>query len=106
MKTTYLPSFIKDLRVLKSTPVYESIKSLTFETIPTYKSSQEITNIKKLKGQDNAYRLKMGNYRISIFIDMIPSSFLVFYIEKKFIVISPKLIFKNPIFTKEIGFFA
>lgn len=69
MKTTYLPSFIKDLKVLKSTPVYESIKSLTFETIPTYKSSQEITNIKKLKGQDNAYRIKIGNYRIGIFID-------------------------------------
>lgn len=52
MNCEYMPTFIKDLKVLKSTLVYESVKSLVFEEIPSYSSLEEITNLKKLKGAD------------------------------------------------------
>jgi mRNA-degrading endonuclease RelE of RelBE toxin-antitoxin system len=69
MKTTYLPSFIKDLKRLKSSSVYQSIKILTFETIPNLSNLQEINHLKKLKADDNAYRIRLGDYRIGILIE-------------------------------------
>ncbi|MCP6759653.1 MAG: type II toxin-antitoxin system RelE/ParE family toxin [Fischerella sp. CENA71] len=64
MNTEYKPSFIKDLKALKSTPVYDSIKSLVFEEIPSYSNLDEISNLKKLKDADNTYRVRVGDYRI------------------------------------------
>jgi mRNA-degrading endonuclease RelE of RelBE toxin-antitoxin system len=64
MNTEYKPNFIKDLKALTSTPVYDSIKSLVFEEIPSYSSLDEISNVKKLKDADNAYRVRVGDYRI------------------------------------------
>ena len=60
----YMPTFIKDLKALKSTPVYESVKSFVFEEIPSYSSLDEISNLKKLKDADNAYRIRVGDYRV------------------------------------------
>lgn len=34
MKVEYLPRFLKDLKVLKSTPHYAAIKTLVFKEIP------------------------------------------------------------------------
>lgn len=68
MKTEYLPSFIKDLKKLKKIPVYHEIKLLVFKTIPNYSYITEINNLTKIKGYKYAYRLRIGNYRIGIFI--------------------------------------
>jgi mRNA-degrading endonuclease RelE of RelBE toxin-antitoxin system len=68
MKTEYLPTFIKDLKALKSTPVYMTIKNLTFQEILACQNLGDISNIKKLKGEDNAYRIRVGDYRIGFFI--------------------------------------
>ncbi|MGB3790297.1 MAG: type II toxin-antitoxin system RelE/ParE family toxin [Phormidesmis sp.] len=69
MKVDYLPSFIKDLKALKSTSSYSAIKKLTFEQIPAYSNLQEIRNLKKLKAADSAYRIRVGDYRIGCFIE-------------------------------------
>ncbi|MBW4580865.1 MAG: type II toxin-antitoxin system RelE/ParE family toxin [Tildeniella nuda ZEHNDER 1965/U140] len=68
MNTSYLPSFIRDLKALKKTPVFETIKTLAFQEIPSYDRLDQISQLKKLKGDDNAYRLRVGDYRIGIFI--------------------------------------
>ncbi|KKD39920.1 MAG: type II toxin-antitoxin system RelE/ParE family toxin [Limnoraphis robusta] len=68
MKTEYLPTFIKELKSLKSTPVYTTIKNLTFSEIPACQNFGDINNIKKLKGEDNAYRIRVGDYRIGFFL--------------------------------------
>jgi mRNA interferase RelE/StbE len=65
----YLPSFLKDLKKLKSTPYFESIKALTFAEIPNIASFEEIPNVTKLKGYENAYRIRVGDYRIGIIFD-------------------------------------
>jgi mRNA interferase RelE/StbE len=69
VNTQYLPSFIKDLKALKSTPYYESIKKFAFEEIIEISNFAEITNIKKLQGYDNAYRIRIGDYRLGIIFD-------------------------------------
>lgn len=68
MKTEYLPSFIKDLKKLKKTPIYQEIKTLVFQTILACQNITEIKNLKKIKGHKDAYRIKVGDYRIGIFI--------------------------------------
>ncbi|MBC1237140.1 type II toxin-antitoxin system RelE/ParE family toxin [Nostoc sp. 2RC] len=69
MITQYLPSFIKDMKALKSTPYYETIRILAFEEIPQLLTFEEITNIKKLQGYENAYRIRVGDYRIGFIFD-------------------------------------
>lgn len=69
MKVEYLPSFIKDLKSLKGSPAYARNKILTFEEIPAFDSLDEIRNLKKLKGEDNAYRIRTGDYRIGFFLN-------------------------------------
>ncbi len=69
MNTPYLPSFIKDLKALRSTPYYASIKKFAFEEIIEISSFAEITNIKKLQGYDSAYWISIGDYRLGIIFD-------------------------------------
>lgn len=69
MRVEYLPSFIKDLKSLKSSPVYLRIKTLTFDQIPTYDGLERIRHLKKLKEEDNAYRIRVGDYRIGFFFE-------------------------------------
>jgi mRNA interferase RelE/StbE len=68
VKTKYLPSFIKDLKKLKQTPAYSQIRSTALETIPQCQNLTEINNLKKIKGSKNAYRIRVGDYRIGVFI--------------------------------------
>ena len=69
MNTEYLPSFLKDLKALKSTPHFKSIKALVFEEIPNIPEFEEINNLKKLKGYETAYRIRIGDYRIGFTFD-------------------------------------
>jgi mRNA-degrading endonuclease RelE of RelBE toxin-antitoxin system len=69
IKVEYLPSFLKDLKALKSTPNYSKIRNLVFHEIPSCSSIGEIQNIKKLKASDSSYRLRLGDYRIGFFYE-------------------------------------
>jgi mRNA interferase RelE/StbE len=69
MKAEYLPTFIRDLKTLKKSPIYESIRDFAFQEITIYESLSEISNVMKLKSEGNAYRLRIGNYRIGFFIE-------------------------------------
>ena len=69
MKTNYLPTFIKDIKNLKSTSSYSAIKNLVFTDILAVQNLKEISNLKKLKGDDSAYRIRVGDYRIGFFLE-------------------------------------
>jgi mRNA-degrading endonuclease RelE of RelBE toxin-antitoxin system len=69
MKTNYLPTFIKDIKSLKSTSSYSAIKNLVFTDILAVQNLKEISNLKKLKGDDNAYRIRVGDYRVGFFLE-------------------------------------
>lgn len=68
MKTEYLPTFVKDLKALKSTPVYTTIKNFAFQDILAYQNIGVLNNLKKLTGVGNAYRVRIGDYRIGFFL--------------------------------------
>lgn len=68
MKTEYLPTFVKDLKTLKSTPIYTTIRNFAFQDVLACQNIGDLSNIKKLKGQDNAYRVRIGDYRIGFFV--------------------------------------
>jgi len=69
VNTEYLPSFLKDLKALKSTPSDAPIKTLAFETIPNCPSLEEVRNLTKLTGYETAYRIRIGDYRVGLFIE-------------------------------------
>ncbi len=66
---TYAESFLKDLKLLKSTPYYKRIKNLCFEELQGYSKVAEIKNLKKIEGHQKFYRLRIGNYRIGVYIN-------------------------------------
>lgn len=69
MKVSYLPSFIRDLKALKKSPAYSTVKALAFEEIPSCTRIEQIPNLKKLRGDEQAYRIRVGDYRIGVFIE-------------------------------------
>jgi mRNA interferase RelE/StbE len=62
----YLPSFLKDLKRLKSTPVFAAIQTFVFDELPGHEDFNEIRNLKLLAGTANTYRIRVGDYRIGL----------------------------------------
>ncbi len=68
MKTDFLKKFYKDL----NKTAIQNVKINIAETILNVEFATnigEIKNIKKLTGFRNAYRIKIGDYRIGVFIE-------------------------------------
>ena len=68
MKVEYLKQFSKDLSKIND----EILKNSVFEVILDFKKANnlnEISNIKKLKGHTNAFRFRIGKYRIGFYFD-------------------------------------
>jgi len=59
----YKKTFFKDLVKL---PSYyrEQVEKLVFEEIPKLDNISEIPNIKKMKGYQDYYRIRIGDYRV------------------------------------------
>jgi mRNA interferase RelE/StbE len=68
MKTEFLKKFYRDLDKITIQNVRSSIAD-TIEDIESASTIGEIKNIKKLSGFRNAYRIKIGDYRIGVFIE-------------------------------------
>lgn len=65
MKVKFESSFEKDLKSLKDAKLLNKLKSIILEC----KNSDSLTNIKnlkKLRGYDTFYRIRIGNYRVGI----------------------------------------
>ncbi len=67
MKVVFLEKFSKDLDKLKDNKARQTIKNaiLKLEEAPTL---HNVTGLKRLKGEKDAYRLRAGNYRIGLYI--------------------------------------
>ena len=67
MQVIYLESFKKDLLKIKNKPTRERIKQ---GIIKVKKATvlEKITNVKAIKGKKNAYRLRVGDYRLGFFV--------------------------------------
>lgn len=59
----YKKTFLKDLERLPQ-PQRKQVEILVFEQIPQLDSISATPNVKKMKGYQNYYRIRLGDYRI------------------------------------------
>ena len=67
MKIAYLKKFSKDLDKIKKSKDRESILEV-IELVKQVQIFTEVPGIKKLKGYDDAFRIRSGDYRIGVFV--------------------------------------
>lgn len=68
MKVEFRKSFQRDLKKIKDSALLKKIK-LAIEEIEQAENIQQINNLKFLKTEPNYYRIRVGDYRIGIYID-------------------------------------
>ncbi len=65
MKVRYEASFEKDLKSIGDKNLLKKIKKV-IEEVQQADDSSSINNLKKLRGYDTFYRIRIGDYRIGI----------------------------------------
>lgn len=68
MQVIYLKSFLKDIDKLKNKQVAANLLKLVSE-IEEIEDPKDIKGLKKLKGHKYAYRIRIQDYRLGIFIE-------------------------------------
>jgi len=68
VKTAFRESFARDLKGVREKKLLNRV-SEAIETIENADSLSVLLNLKKLKGEKNYFRLKVGNYRIGIVVE-------------------------------------
>lgn len=68
MKVEFLDKFNKDISSINDTSVLIALDKIITE-VEAASTLLKIHNLKKLKGHRFAYRIRMGNYRIGVFIE-------------------------------------
>ena len=66
MEVRYRQSFLKGLKKLKGSSVYQRIYEIVFTALSEAQNLQELPNIKAMQGYSNRYRIRVGDYRIGI----------------------------------------
>jgi mRNA interferase RelE/StbE len=64
----YRQLFLKDLKKLKKTEVYERIYELAFVTFPDTANLQDMPNVKAMVGYPGHYRFRLGDYRVGFIL--------------------------------------
>ncbi|MFU8859567.1 MAG: type II toxin-antitoxin system RelE family toxin [Cyclonatronaceae bacterium] len=67
MKVVFLEKFSKDLDKLKDKKARESIKNAIIK-VEKAPSQKKISGLKRLTGEKGAFRLRVGNYRVGLYI--------------------------------------
>ena len=65
MKIAYKKKFLKDVNKLPA-QIKKAILDIAFKQIPGIKDIQDFSNLKKLSGFKNFYRIRYSDYRIGI----------------------------------------
>ncbi|HEX3384026.1 MAG TPA: type II toxin-antitoxin system RelE/ParE family toxin [Mucilaginibacter sp.] len=68
MKTEFAGRFLKDLNKINQASIKKEISGI-IEAVESAANIAEIKNLKKLKGHHIAYRIRIGDYRIGLFIE-------------------------------------
>lgn len=68
MKVEFTSGFHKDLNALRMASLRSRIAQVIDQVIQAA-TSRDIPNIRKLKGHPTAYRIRVGDHRIGVFID-------------------------------------
>lgn len=68
MQVKFTVLFNKDLQSIRSAKLSQEVEN-AIENVKKVASIMEIINLKKLKGYKNNYRIRIGDYRIGLFIE-------------------------------------
>ncbi len=68
MQIVFLSKFSKDLEKIKSNKLKTSVLGIV-ESLEKTNELKEMPNLKKMKGHNTAYRIRIGEYRLGLFID-------------------------------------
>jgi mRNA interferase RelE/StbE len=68
MQTEFRKLFKQDLRALKDRKIRERIRSV-IEEVESANSLAELRNVKAIQGYNGFYRLRVGDYRIGIYVE-------------------------------------
>jgi mRNA interferase RelE/StbE len=68
VRTVFLGQFLRDLDKIKEKGMKDRVAEI-IQQVENADSSGGIRNLKKLRGHSIAYRIKIGSYRIGLFIE-------------------------------------
>jgi mRNA interferase RelE/StbE len=68
MQVIFLTAFYKDLNKLENRRVAKRLQSIIM-LIENSDSFDKVPQLKKLKGHSSAYRIRIQNYRVGIFVE-------------------------------------
>jgi mRNA interferase RelE/StbE len=68
VKAEFRESFAKDLKGVKDKGILKRVKEL-IEAVEKADSLADLSNLKRLRGGGNYYRLRVGDYRIGISLE-------------------------------------
>ena len=68
MKVEFRNSFARDLRRLRDKSVKERVKA-TIQQIEEVDDLKEVSNVRKLSGSGNYYRVRIGGYRLGLLLN-------------------------------------
>lgn len=68
MEVVFLKQFLKDIQKLNDAKIKNEIVHL-ISSFKNAQSLEDILHVKKLKGHSEAYRLRIGKYRLGFYYD-------------------------------------
>ena len=68
MKSIFVASFLSDVKKLRDAKVQAAVRR-AIENVEAAQSNDQIRSLKRLSGQRNSYRIRVGHWRIGIVID-------------------------------------
>lgn len=68
MNTQFKESFLKDLRGIKDRDLLARVNEI-IQTVEQAQTPQEIPTLKKLRGERNYFRIRIGDYRLGLKIE-------------------------------------
>jgi mRNA-degrading endonuclease RelE of RelBE toxin-antitoxin system len=68
VKVEFRKSFGRDLRKVSDRTIRERVEEI-IEQVERAKTLEKVPNVKKLRGYDLYYRIRVGDYRIGIRVD-------------------------------------
>ncbi len=68
MKVEFKRSFVRDLERVKDKALKEQVRQV-IEQAEEAQTLQEIGDIKKLRGSDQYYRIRIGDYRLGLVVE-------------------------------------
>ena len=65
MKVQFRSSFLKDIKTIPDKSIKQRLVKV-ISSVEAAKTLQDISNIKKLRGPQDYYRIRIGDYRIAL----------------------------------------